>query len=147
METPGLLAGQLDWTRFGCRFCGLLSDLGRVRAWLRHRTHQLGQTHQIVGSGSQREHPSDAGEATVMGLAKAGGRRAPAKHLLNALAHPATDRIARVAGRATVDGRAPIGGVLRPMRRPVARPQIVDKAGHIVGLVGPERDPMTAGAV
>src|ERR1700753_1223683 len=76
---------------------------GRLRAWLRHHPHQLGQPDEVVGSGSQGEHPADAGEATVMGLAKASSRLGPAKHLLNALAHPPTDRIARVAGRSTID--------------------------------------------
>jgi hypothetical protein len=43
---------------------------------------------------------------------------------------------ARVAGRSTIDGRSPIGGVLRHMRRHIVLAQIGDKLGHIVGLVG-----------
>src|SRR6516165_9592051 len=88
----------------------------RFRTCLGRDRHQLGQANEIVGSGSQREHPADTGQTTVMGLAKAGGALGPTKHLLNALAHPSTDYIAGVAGRPAVDRRAPIGGVLRHMR-------------------------------
>src|SRR6266446_3372798 len=82
-----------------------------------------------------------------MGLAIAGGALGPAKHLLNALAQPPTDRIARVAGRPTIDCRSPVGRVLRHMRRHVVRTQIGDKAGHIIGLVGAEGDPVIARTV
>ena len=58
--------------------------------------------------------PTRAGHGE--GLAEAGGRLGPAKHFLNAPAHPLTDRIAGMAGRPTVDCRSPIGGVLRHMR-------------------------------
>src|SRR5438045_7618645 len=71
----------------------------------------------------------------------------PAKHLLNALALPPTDRIAGMAGCPTVNCRSPIGGVLRHMRCDIALAQIGDKLGDIVGLVGPQRDPMIAGSV
>ena len=71
---------------------------GRLQAWLRHDPHQLGKPDEVVGSNSQREHPADAGKATVTGLAEAGGRLGPAKHFPNALAHPLTDRIAGMAG-------------------------------------------------
>src|SRR5580704_1837842 len=57
--------------------------------------HQLGKPDEVVGSGSQHEHPAVAGKATVTGLAQAGGRLG----FLNALAHPLTDRIAWMAGR------------------------------------------------
>ena len=105
-------------SRWGCRkplpkqvlawICRFSPSRGRFRPWLRRGPHQLGQPDEVVGSGSQGENPTDAGDATLMGLAKAGGRLGPAKHLLNALAHPATDRIARMAGRPTVDRRAPM---------------------------------------
>src|SRR6516225_1144117 len=68
----------------------------------------------------------------------------PAEHLLNGLAHPPTDRIARVAGRSTVDCRPPVRRVLRDMRRHIVLAQIGDEAGHIIGLVGTERDPVIA---
>jgi hypothetical protein len=66
----------------------------------------------------------------VMGLRKAGGTFGPAKHLLNALAHPPIERIAGVPGRPPVDCRPPIGGVLRYVRPHVARAQIGDKLDH-----------------
>jgi hypothetical protein len=44
-----------------------------------------------------------------MGLAKAGGRFGPAKHLLNALAHLPTDHIARLTGPS--DRRSQIVGL------------------------------------
>src|SRR6516164_8916943 len=145
--THATVAKSSSANRFARRFWRFLPRLGTFRAWLRNSLHQLGQPDQVVGSGRQREHPADAGQATVMGLAKAGGRLGPAKHLLNALAHLPTDRIARVTGRPTIDGRSPIGGVLRHMRRHVVRAQIGDKLGHIIGLIGTERDPMIAGVV
>src|SRR5438445_4514148 len=80
-----------------------------------------------------------------MGLAKAGGRLGPAEYLLDALAHPPTDRIAGVAGRPAVDCRSPVRGVLRHMRRHIVVPQIGHKPGHVVSLVCTERDPMIAG--
>jgi hypothetical protein len=51
--------------------CRVWADYG---AWLRHSPHQLRQSNEIVGSGSQGKGPTDAGQTTVMGLAKAGGR-------------------------------------------------------------------------
>jgi hypothetical protein len=63
------------------------------------------------------------------------------------LAHPSTDRIAGVARRSAVDRRAPIGGVVCHMRRHVVLAQVGDKLGHIIGLVGPEHDPMIARAI
>ena len=77
----------------------VLPGPGRFQAWLRCSPHQLGQPNQVVGSGRQGEHPADTGEAAVTGLAQAGGALGPAKHLLDALADPPTDRIAGVAGR------------------------------------------------
>src|SRR6266403_5090130 len=80
-----------------------------------------------------------------MGLAKAGGRLGPAEYLLDALAHPPTDRIAGVAGGPPVDCRPPVRGVLRHMRRHIVVPQIGHNPGHVVSLVCTERDPMIAG--
>jgi hypothetical protein len=59
---------------------------------------------RFVGSGSEREHPADASEAAVTGLAKPGGLFGPAEDFRNPLAHPATDRIAGMAGRPSVNG-------------------------------------------
>ena len=98
------LAGVVESSfpgRFWRGFCRFSPSRGRFRPWLRCGPHQLGQPDEVVGSGSQGENPTDAGDATVMGLAKAGGRLGPAKHLLNALAQPPTDRIAGMAGRPT----------------------------------------------
>jgi hypothetical protein len=78
----------------------------------------------------------------MTGLARAGGCLAQAKHLLNALAHPLTDRVTGMAGCPSIDCRSPIGGVLRHVRRHVALPQIGNKAGDIVGLVGSQCDPV-----
>jgi hypothetical protein len=72
-----------------------------------------------------------------MGLAKAGGTLGPAKHLLNAFAHPPTDRIARVASRPPVDCRSAVCGVLRHMRCHIVRAQIGDKPGDIKALSAP----------
>src|SRR6516164_222002 len=126
------------------RFCWLLRWVGGLRAWLRCGPHQFAQPDEIVGSDSQREYPADTGQTAMTGLAETGDRLGPAEHLLNALAHPPTDRIAGVAGRSTVDCRPPVRRVLRDMRRHIVLAQIGDEAGHIIGLVGTERDPVIA---
>ena len=72
--THATVAEDGSANRFARRFWRFLPRLGRFRAWLRNSLHQLGQPDQVVGSGRQREHPADASQATVMGLAKAGGR-------------------------------------------------------------------------
>src|SRR6516162_11548498 len=118
-------------------FCGVWAEL---RVWLRRGPHQFAQPDEIVGSDSQREYPADTGQTAMTGLAETGDRLGPAEHLLNALAHPPTDRIAGVAGRSTVDCRPPVRRVLRDMRRHIVLAQIGDEAGHIIGLVGTERE-------
>ena len=80
----------------------------------------------------------------MTGLAETDGSLGPAKHLLNALAHPPAERRAGMAGRSTIERRTPVGRVLRYMRRHIARAQIGDKLGHIIGLVGTERNPTIA---
>jgi hypothetical protein len=65
---------------------------------------QLGQAHQIVGSGCEREgqlHPLDTAEA---GLGLARDRFDLAERLLNALADALTDRVARMPGGASING-------------------------------------------
>src|SRR6516225_551706 len=102
------------------RFCWLLRWVGGLRAWLRCGPHQFAQPDEIVGSDSQREYPADTGQTAMTGLAETGDRLGPAEHLLNALAHPPTDRIAGVAlcqegARApccTRDEGGPFGAVL-----------------------------------
>jgi hypothetical protein len=142
---PALVMEKALASRFLRRFCWFLPSLDRFRRLCRS-PHQLGQPDEVVGSGSQGEHPADAGEAAVTGLAKASGRLGPAKHLLNALAQLPTDRMAGMAVRSPVDGRAPVRCVLSDMRRHMVRTQIGDKLGHIIGLVGAKRDPMMAGS-
>src|SRR5712672_3944165 len=106
-----MIAQHLAWTRLRAAILPVLPCPGRFRAWLRQGRQQLGQPDQVVGSGRQSEHPADAREATVTGLAKTSRCLGPAEHLLNALADPPTDRIAGVAGRPAVDSRSPVGGV------------------------------------
>src|SRR6201993_5419630 len=55
----------VDFDAFCCRW----ADSGRVRPQLPHGTDQLGQANEIVGRGGKGEHPADAGQTTVTGLA------------------------------------------------------------------------------
>src|ERR1700757_3882474 len=126
------------------RFGWFLRCMGGLRAWLRRGPHPFAQPHELGGGGRQREYPADTGQTAMTGLAETGDRLGPAEHLLNALAHPPTDRIARVAGRSTVNCRPPVRCVLRDMRRHIVLAQIGDEAGHIIGLVGTARDPVIA---
>src|SRR5262249_13877279 len=59
--------------------------------------------------------------------------------LANHFVVPTTNRITRMAGRASVDRRGSVGGVLRNVRRDVEVAQIVDELAHIVSLVGAKR--------
>jgi hypothetical protein len=81
------------------------------------------QPDKVVGGESQGEHPVDAGEATLMGLATAGGSFAPAKHFLNALAHPPTDSAAGVAPARSPGACSPWRTDARSRRRSAQRSQ------------------------
>jgi hypothetical protein len=128
----------------GRRYCGLLRYLARVRAWLGYGPDELGPPDKVVGGGSEREHRR-RGRGRGEGLAKPGGPFGPAEDFLNPLSHPATDRIAGVAGRraSIADRRLVVfwatWGVTLWARR------VGDKPGHIVSLVGAEREPVIAG--
>ena len=116
LELPKVVVKQIC-AAISLVFAGVWAEL---RAWLRRGPHQLAQPDEIVGSGRQREYPADTGQTAVTGLAETGDRLGPAEHLLNALAHPPTDRIAGVAlcqegARApccTRDEGGPFGAVL-----------------------------------
>jgi hypothetical protein len=82
--------------------------------------------------------PSDTIQASMSGLAQAGGRLGPSEHLINALADDLAGFVALAAGGATVDGRAPGLGV--DVRRDVHRAQLVDEVLRVVAFVGSERD-------
>src|SRR6516164_2662708 len=111
LELPKVVVKQIC-AAISLVFAGVWAEL---RAWLRRGPHQFAQPDEIVASGRQREYPADTGQTAMTGLAETGDRLGPAEHLLNALAHPPTDRIARVAGRSTVDCRPPVRRVLRDM--------------------------------
>ncbi len=59
----------------------------------------------------------------------------PAQALLHQLAAPLTDRVARVTRGAAVNGTAPVGRVLRDVRRKVVRPRFLHEAVLVVELV------------
>jgi hypothetical protein len=80
----------------------------------------------------------DAGEATVTGLAKASSRLGSAKYLLNALAHPPTDRIARVAGRS--NGGERLSGPARDQ----LEPSMLGCANATTAVLKPESRPRVA---
>src|SRR5438270_2120155 len=73
-----------------------MSFLGRFRGWLCPSPAELGQPERGCRQWRQPESPADASKAAVAGLAKAGGRLVPAKHLLNARALLPADRVAGI---------------------------------------------------
>src|SRR5450755_2302695 len=107
---------------------------GRQRPW-RSRApwpsaglrYQLGESHQIVGGGSEGKSPSDAITATEPGLLLPGDRLDPAECLLDALADALADNIAAVPGRSPINRRTAAVGVLRNVRRHLHRAQFVDE--------------------
>src|SRR5450755_963554 len=120
---------------------------GRQRPW-RSRApwpsaglrYQLGESHQIVGGGSQGKSPSDAITATEPGLLLPGDGLDPAECLFDALADALADGIAAVPGRSPINRRTAAVGVLCNMRCHVHRAQFVDEVFCIVGFVGAKRD-------
>src|SRR5690242_14391867 len=72
-------------------------------------------------------------------LAERGDCLHPAERLRDPLAFDLADDIARVTGRAAVYGRAPVGVILRDVRRAAALAAAGDKIGRIIILVSADR--------
>lgn len=97
---------------------------------------QFGQSHQIVGGGSEGKGPSDALTTTEPGPPLPGDRFDPAKCLLDVLADALADGIAAVPGRSPVNRGVAAAGVLRNMQRDVHRAQLIDEVFCTVAFVG-----------
>jgi len=83
----------------------------------------------------------------VPGLAQPGRGFDPAERLFDPLPDALADRVAGVAGGATIDGRPSAGQVLRHMRRDAHRPQVRDVLPGVIDLVGSDSDPATTWVV
>ena len=92
-------------------------------------------------------HPAHPVEPAMPGLGQPAGGHDPAEPLLDALAQPLAGGVARMPGGASVDpGLARLAGLPDvaadgDMRGHGALPQRVHELGHVVGLVGAQRDP------
>lgn len=118
---------------------------GRSFGALCPRNREISQTHQVVGRYRQGEIPVNLGHAPVAGLAQIADGLDPTEHLLDALADAQTQRIARMARGATIDGRAALAlRVLGHMGRDLQPAQIADELLGIVALVGTQRDALFA---
>src|ERR1700736_3943267 len=105
----------------------------------RCRRKQLWNAHEIVGRGGEDEEPFDEATPAMTRLAQRCHRLHPAEGLLDALAFDLADGIARVTGRAAVDGRTPVGVILRDVGRAAAFAAASDKVRRVVVLVGANR--------
>ena len=86
--------------------------VGGLRASGRRRGDEFGQPDQVVGGGSQGEHPAGPVEPAMPGLGQPAGCLDLAEALLDALAQPQACGVARMPGGASVDpGLAPLAGL------------------------------------
>ena len=100
---------------------------------------QAGQSGEVVGGHCQDEARSHPLDATIDGLGHAADGLGPAEGLLNPLSVPQGEGITFMAGGAPIDGGIP--RFLRDMRGNTGMPEIPDKVGTVVSLVGPECQP------
>ena len=70
------------------------------------RREQISHPDQVIGSGREREDPSNPEDATMPGLTKQSHRFEPAEYFLDALPFPHADWIAGMARCAGIDGAA-----------------------------------------
>ena len=124
---------------------------GGLRASGRRRGDEFGQPDQVVGGGGRGEHPAHPVEPAMPGLGQPAGGLDPAEALLDALAQPLARGVTRMPGGAPVDpGLAPLAGLAHAavdgdVGGDVAIAQRLDELGHVVGLVGAERNPPSVG--
>src|SRR6185295_7273743 len=100
---------RLGTRRRGCEAGAVVLEASCHRS-LRHRTQHSSHSGDVAGCHRQLEVLIDAPESSVDGLAYAPDRLAPAEVFLDALSDGLAYRIAGVAGRAGVDGAAPLMG-------------------------------------
>ena len=77
------------------------------------RRRQVAHSDQVVGRQCQAEHPTDSRDSAMAGLTQAADRLDPAKDLFHPFALALTERVARMASGALVDGT---GLLAREMR-------------------------------
>ena len=104
---------------------------GRVKTL--RPAQQCAQTDQVIDGRGERQDPIDQFAATVAQFAEQPDRFHPSERLLDQFPFPLTDHVARMPGRATIDGR--VLGLLRDVRRDVQIATGRDKAGDVVVLV------------
>ena len=105
--------------------------------WSCGRAEQVGQPDQVVGGHRQSELESQACDSAQHGPRETTDGLGPPERLLSALALLLADRITRMARRASVDRRGPIGCVLRSGVTLRSRRSSMDS--HFVSLVGVRR--------
>jgi hypothetical protein len=105
------------------------------------RPEEFWEADEVVGGHGEGELPVDLGAATVAGLAQSGHRLGPAECLLNALPNALANRIAGMAGGATVNGRAArVAGVLRQVLANVDPAQLSDEVMGVKAFVAARGD-------
>jgi len=102
-------------------------------------TQQPGQSGEIVGGHCQDEAGSHPLDAAIDSLGHAADGFGPAEGLLVPFAMFQGQGVTFVAGDAPIDGGIP--GCLRNMRGDTGLPEIADKVGAVIALVGPQRQP------
>ena len=110
------------------------------------------ESDEIVGGDSECEDGFCLFPASYFHPGMACLRLDPAEHFLDALAADLADAVAGMTSGARIDSGPAHNAAFadRPIdcnvRRHVARLEIADKSGRVIGLVGAERDAFAAGA-
>src|ERR1043166_6074071 len=104
-----------------------------------YRRQNLGDANESGGGSGQDEEPFDQRPATMARLARPADGLDPAERLLDLLSLDRADAVARMPGRARIDGRTTVDIVLRDMRDAAARATAGHEAGGVIVLVAADR--------
>ena len=104
------------------------------------RPPQSGDAEDVVRGDGEGEVESHTLQSTESGFPHATDGLQPSKDGLDSAAHMDAHGIARMAGRATIDGRTlPLPG---HMRGDIPISQVLDQAMAVITLVSPQSDPL-----
>ena len=103
---------------------------------------EVADPHQVVGGGSEGEHPTDPVNTSMPGLAQAADGLHPTEDLFHPFALDLTDGVTRMAGGAAVDGAVSFA---RDVRSDLISAQLTHQVLLVVTLIAAQRNSMPAG--
>src|SRR5215471_8680484 len=98
-------------------------------------SQNLRDANEVVGGCRQHEEPFNQRPPAMSGLAQAPHCLDPTKSLLDLLSFDRADAMTGMAGGSCIDGRAPVGIVLRDMRCAAAFAATLDEVGRVIVLI------------